>query len=293
MNNQYYFEKLSRQGFSTTTSALQQFVQHSYTLQFTTFFWCQSGEALITIDGYRFKFTQGYIAIFPTGSNITVHDITSDFSTRFLGVSEDIWLASRCSFSPETIQSITCRPYKGRGTSNEQAFIANIFKQVEIIEDELNCIKPDTDYCRKNIILSANALLLYAQHAQKEASNEQVRKDLGLEEKEKSFLQFRDLITKHFREERSVQFFAEKLNISTRHLNAVCQRASGQNAKTLIDRYTIVELQVALMYTHKTYQELVGEYHFPDQSYLNRYFKRHTGYSLSEFRSKRALAATV
>ena len=292
MNNRY-FEKLSRQGFSTITSSLQQFVQHTYTLQFTTFFWCQSGEALITVDGYRFRFTQGSLAICPIGSNISVHDITSDFSTRFLGVSEDIWLAARCSFSPEMLQLMLCRAYKGRGTSNEQAFIANIFKQVEIIEDELSNFKPNNDYCRKNIILSANALLLFAQQAQAYTSNEQAKKDMGLEDKEKTFLQFRDLITQHFREERSVQFYADKLAISTRNLNSVCQRATGQNAKNIIDHYTIVELQVALMYTHKTFQELVGDYHFPDQSYLNRYFKRHTGYSLSGFRSKRSLAVTV
>ena len=90
-----------------------------------------------------------------------------------------------------------------------------------------------------------------------------------------------------------MQYYADKLSLTTRSLNSVCQKATGQNAKNIIDHYTIVELQVALMYTHKTFQELVGEYHFPDQSYLNRYFKRHTGYSLSEFRSKRALAATV
>ena len=292
MNN-HYFEKLSKQGFSTTISALQQFVRHTYTLQFTTFFWCQGGEAIFTIDGHRFRFVQGCIIICPKGSNITVHDITSDFSTRFLGVSEDIWLASRCSFSPEMIQAIICRPFKGLGTANEQAFISNIFKQVEIIEDEFRYIKQGNDYCRKNIILSANALLLYAQHAQETASNEQIKKDLGIEDKEKTFLQFRDLITQHFREERSVQFYADKLNISTRHLNSICQRATGENAKIIIDRYTIVELQVALMYTHKNFQELVNEYHFPDQSYLNRYFKRHTDYSLSEFRSRRALAASI
>ena len=292
MNN-HYFEKLSKQGFSTITSALQQFVQHSYTLQFTTFFWCQSGEALITIDGYRFRFLQGHIIVCPTGSNITVHDITSDFSTRFLGISEDIWLAARCSFSPESMQTIACHPYKGKGTANEQALISNIFKQVEIIEDELNYMNTDNEYCRKNIILSANALLLYIKQAQATTSPEQLKKDLGLEDKEKIFLQFKDLIVKYFREERSVQFYAKKLNITTRNLNSVCQRTAEQNAKTLINHYTIIELQVALMYTHKTFQELVGEYHFPDQSYLNRYFKRHTGFSLSDFRAKRTLVATI
>jgi hypothetical protein len=63
----------------------------------------------------------------------------------------------------------------------------------------------NAEYCRKNIILQANALLLYAQHAQEFSSNEQVKKEVGLEDKEKTFLQFRDLITKHFRTERSVQ----------------------------------------------------------------------------------------
>ena len=291
--NSHYFENLSRQGFSTTTSALQNFVQHTYTLQFATFFWCRSGEAIITINGYRFRFTAGCIAVCPTGSNITVHDITSEFSTRFLGVSEDIWLAARCSFSAETMQAIEGFPYKGKGIAGEQAFISNIFKQVEILEEEFNMPNSNAEYCRKNIILQANALLLYAQHAQEMSTNEQVKKDVGLEDKEKLFLQFRDLITHNFRTERSVQYYADKLSMTTRTLNSVCQRATGQNAKNIIDHYTIVELQVALMYTHKTFQELVSEYHFPDQSYLNRYFKRHTGYSLSEFRSKRALAATV
>ena len=103
--------------------------------------------------------------------------------------------------------------------------------------------------------------------------------------KEKLFYKFRNLLTKNFRKDRSVQFYADSLNISTRHLNSICQRTSGQNAKEIIDHYTIIELQVALMYSHKSFQELVNEFSFPDQSYLNRYFKRHTGHSLSEFRA--------
>ena len=140
------------------------------------------------------------------------------------------------------------------------------------------------DFCRKNIILSVNALLLYMQEMKNKC--EQANKGAISENRDKLFNEFRIMLTHKFRKERSVQYYADKLKISTRHLNTICQRASGQNAKEIIDQYTIIELQVVLMYTHKSFQELVKEFNFPDQSYLNRYFKRHTGYSLSEFRAK-------
>ena len=140
------------------------------------------------------------------------------------------------------------------------------------------------EYCRENMILAVNSLLLYIQRISKDGDG-QGKEQFG-ESKEKLFYEFRILLTKRFRENRSVQFYADQLKVSTRHLNAVCQRASGQNAKEIIDHYTIIELQVSLMYTHKSFQELVNEFKFPDQSYLNRYFKRHTGFSLSEFRAK-------
>ena len=126
-------------------------------------------------------------------------------------------------------------------------------------------------------------MLLYIQHISKTHKN--LTKEPVSGSKDKLFYEFRTLLTNHFRDDRSVQFYADKMGISTRHLNSVCQRASGQNAKEIIDNFTIIELQVNLMYTHKSFQELVNEFHFPDQSYLNRYFKRHTGYSLSEFRA--------
>lgn len=282
MNN-IHLKKLPEQGFSSVKSSLQQFVQHSYQIQFTSIFWCLSGEALFTIDGYKYRFTTGQIIICPPGSNILLLDITSDFSSRLLGLSKHIWLAARSSFSPESMLNIERRPHTGGNTEFEKEFIGTIFRQIDIMDEEVNRHPESTEYCRQNIILSVNALLLYMQQIQ--CSKEQPGRESPGASKNKLFYEFRRLLTQKFREERSVQYYADKMKISTRHLNTVCQRASGQNAKEIIDQYTIVELQVVLMYTHKSFQELVNEFHFPDQSYLNRYFKRHTGYSLSEFRA--------
>ena len=282
MNN-IYLKKLPLQGFATTQSSLQQFVQHVYQLQHTSIFFCLSGEALFTIDGQKYRFTPGQIIICPTGSNILLLDITSDFSSRLLGISKHIWLGARNSMTPEAVQAIECRTHQGGNNNLEKEFLNNIFRQIDILDIEASSNDGDMDYCRQNVTLAINSLLLYIQRISK-AHHSQAKEQI-IENKDKLFHEFRVLLTNNFREDRSVQFYADKMGISTRHLNAICQRASGQNAKEIIDHFTIIELEVSLIYTHKSFQELVNEFHFPDQSYLNRYFKRHTGYSLSEFRS--------
>ena len=281
MNN-IYLKKLPHYGFATTQSSLQQFVQHVYQLQHTSIFYCISGEALFTIDGNKYRFTTGQIIICPMGSNILLLDITSDFSARLLGLSKHIWLAARSSFSPEVMQTLERAIHQGNNSALETEFISNLFRQIDIIDEEAANSYENAEFCRENIILAVNTLLLYIQRISKHSL--QPQKD-NAENQDKLFYNFRTLLGKKFRENRSVQYYADQLKISTRQLNSICQRASGQNAKEIIDHYTIIELQVALMYSHKSFQELVNEFSFPDQSYLNRYFKRHTGYSLSEFRA--------
>ncbi len=282
MNN-IYLKKLPQQGFATTLSSLHQFVQRTYQMQHTSIFYCVSGEALFTIDGQKQSFTPGQIIICPTDSMIQLLDITSDFTARLLGLTKHIWLAARSSMSPETMQTIERRTHQGGNREFEKEFVVNIFRQIDILDAEINNNPETINFCQQSVILAVNTLLLYIQHINKE-SNLPVKEHIQ-ESKDKTFYEFRALLTQNFRECRSVQYYADKLKISTRQLNSICQRAGGQNAKEIIDHYTIIELQVALKYTHKSFQELVGVFHFPDQSYLNRYFKRHTGYSLSEFRT--------
>jgi AraC-like DNA-binding protein len=283
MNN-IYLKKLPQYGFATIKSSLQRFVQHVYQMQHTSIFYCISGEALFTIDGNKYRFTQGQIIICPMGSNILLLDITSDFSARLIGLSKHVWLAARSSMSPETMQSIERCTYQGCNNEIEKEFVENIMRQIDILDEEATNNFENINYCRKCIILAVNTLLLYIQRISKNSTLIH-KEDKAINQNDRIFYEFRELLEKKFRENRSVQFYSDTLKISTRHLNSICQRAGGQNAKEIIDHHTIIELQVALKYTHKSYQELVNEFNFPDQSYLNRYFKRHTGYSLTEFRA--------
>ena len=92
------------------------------------------------------------------------------------------------------------------------------------------------------------------------------------------------LVIESFREQRSVDYYADKLCVTTRHLSKTIQQTVGCTAKEWIDDYVILELKVTLHSTALSIQEIANQFNFPDQSYLGRYFKHHTGMSPTAYR---------
>ena len=92
------------------------------------------------------------------------------------------------------------------------------------------------------------------------------------------------LVIESFREQRSVDYYADKLCVTTRHLSKTIQQTVGYTAKEWIDDYVILELKVTLHSTALSIQEIANQFNFPDQSYLGRYFKHHTGMSPTAYR---------
>lgn len=87
-------------------------------------------------------------------------------------------------------------------------------------------------------------------------------------------------------EEREVSFYADKLCISARYLSDVVRRTTHQSVKELVDKIVALGIKVLLQSTALPIQEIAYKMHFPDQSYLGRYFKKHTGISPSAFRQE-------
>jgi len=77
----------------------------------------------------------------------------------------------------------------------------------------------------------------------------------------------------------SVPMFGIEQNINT------IQQTVGCTAKEWIDDYVILELKVTLHSTALSIQEIANQFNFPDQSYLGRYFKHHTGMSPTAYRA--------
>lgn len=88
----------------------------------------------------------------------------------------------------------------------------------------------------------------------------------------------------------NAEYYADKLNITQRYLNKIVFRHSmGRTPKQLIDAQLIAEIKGQLMDSSLSVTQIAARLCFPDQSYLSRFFRRHTGMSPSQYRDSRSL----
>ncbi len=97
-----------------------------------------------------------------------------------------------------------------------------------------------------------------------------------------SFLQ---LVRKHYKQERSLGFYSNRLCMTSKYLSSVVKMVSGKTAGKWIDYYIVVEAKSLLKDTEKTIQQITDELNFPSQSFFGKYFKREVGVSPSQYRA--------
>lgn len=98
------------------------------------------------------------------------------------------------------------------------------------------------------------------------------------------FANFIRLLELHFRQERRVGWYAEQLCITPKYLSEIVKQVSKRTPNEWIDNYVVLEIRVLLKNSPKSIKEITRELHFPNQSFLGKYFKEHVGISPSEYR---------
>ncbi|MDV5224364.1 helix-turn-helix domain-containing protein [Providencia rettgeri] len=102
--------------------------------------------------------------------------------------------------------------------------------------------------------------------------------------KEQLCWRFWNMITEYCREQRDVQFYAQKLSITPFYLSQITRNFFNDAPKALIDRQVVLEIKALLGTGKLSIKEIAATLNFEDTSYLCRYFKRHTGLTLSAFK---------
>lgn len=98
------------------------------------------------------------------------------------------------------------------------------------------------------------------------------------------FLHFQNLIELHCHKFRSVQYYADKLNVTTRTLNNITHKIIDKPAKKLIDEITILQIKRLLINTNLSVKQIAYSSGFDEPTNLFKFFKRYSGQTPESFR---------
>lgn len=99
---------------------------------------------------------------------------------------------------------------------------------------------------------------------------------------------FHELVFHYYKGHRNVQYYADALYVSPKHLTETIKEVTGRTAGEWIDDAVILEAKVLLRNHEISIARVADDIHFPDQSSFGKYFKKHTGVSPSDYRAMSA-----
>ena len=240
--------------------------------------YCFSGKAKLNVyDDSHWIQPQELIILLP-GQFVSFTEASDDFLTTTLVVSPTMFsdaLSGVPRFSPHFFFYMRTH-YWYPQTENDTRRLMNFFGMVKYK------VTSNDIYRRELIIHLLRYLYLELFSAyEKEASLMTTRKDTRKEELANKFF---GLIMKHFKENKDVAFYADKLCITSKYLTMVIKEVSGKSAKDWIVEYIVLEIKALLKNTNMNIQEIAVKTNFANQSSLGRFFRKHTGMSLSQYR---------
>lgn len=190
-----------------------------------------------------------------------------------------IWvLRFKSEFIPETTFQLYSY-YHGR--ANVKMEFTGCFDRIpnlcEMIYQESRV--PEPDYAVIQHLLSALLSMIESEQKKLSPENKIVEKTQST-----TFRNFLNILEENFRRPEGVEFYAEKLFMTSRNLNLICQNILNQSVSEIIETRKLIEAKNLLITTDKTVAEIGFELGYQEKSYFTRVFKKKSAQTPSEFR---------
>lgn len=147
----------------------------------------------------------------------------------------------------------------------------------ELMDDETCQQKPD--YAIINHLLSTFFTILESE--QKKLVNDN---NLLFASQNETFTNFLKILEENFRRPLSVEFYAEKLFMSSRNLNLICQSILQKSVSEILETRRLTEAKNLLATTDLPVAEIGFELGYKEKGYFSNVFKRKTGQTPTKFR---------
>ncbi|PKR80444.1 AraC family transcriptional regulator [Brumimicrobium salinarum] len=193
----------------------------------------------------------------------------------------EIW---RVQFKSEFIPESTFQLYSMyHGKANVKLNNGTCFNRLvalcEMMEEEAKQENPS--YAIIKQLLSLLFTIIEHEKKKLDKSRVELQKSQNI-----AFGNFLNILEENFQKPLSVDFYADKLFMSTRNLNLICQEILEQSVSEIIDTRKLIEAKNLLISTDKNITEIANDLGYNENSYFSNVFKKKSGQSPTEFRNE-------
>lgn len=265
------------QSFSVEDTNLSALLKRPVRVNGGAVFLCTAGRAIVSVNVEEHAIESGTEVLLLPDMVFMLVEASADFRVIFYASSIQVFDGAMQRLDTECFHYLEAHPaIRHRGATACEA--RNLYAVVLAAGAETeNIYRPQIMY-----LLMRHILLNICDKVRRNCIRSQ---EEGAHRKRELYDRFVKLIAEHFVERRDVAFYAEKLCISMSYLASVTRTLTGETPKETIDKWIMHEIKLMLMFSDLSLQQIADRMHFPDQSYLGRFFKRHTGRSPMAFRN--------
>ena len=130
-------------------------------------------------------------------------------------------------------------------------------------------------------------LLAWIDQEMQQHPSQRLEIDQSTDRKQQLMLEFMRLLQETKGRERSASWYAEKLCITTKYLQAICRNTVQSTPTDIIDKIAIAEIKSLLSNTNMSVKEIAVDMCFSSASSFCKYFHRLTGMSALLYREQR------
>lgn len=212
----------------------------------------------------------------------TVYEIISvsdDFQSRMVSYKREFISALSLKFN----RLITYRYFRQQmnvGVHIEEGELDIVWKSINFIKYILE--SPTEMIYKKEII--ENLFSVFAYQMAGFISKEDNKSMTQMSRKEEIVYIFLSDLATHHHLQRSVEFYAERQSITTRHLSSVVKSVTGKSSSEIIALIMVNEAKVHLNSSKKSISTISALLGFSDQYSFSHFFKKHVKVSPTQYR---------
>lgn len=239
---------------------------------------CMDGEIEASVNLNHITVNKNDIITLMPGSIFQINDLNGDLKIYFVGFSSKyVENNDKAKILLDAIYSTLGKPkisLSDKGAMMTEKYFKLLIDIYEMSDEKLKQEIADNIFADTHKGIS----LLY----KKKTDNENITSSKS-EQLCKAFTQ---LVMQHYKDNRNVAWYAEKLGITHAHLCSIIKQSTGKTCADIISSMVIMDAKSQLKSTHQSIQVISDSLNFANMSFFGKYFKRHVGMSPLEYRNK-------